>query len=302
MALVTISGYPCSGKSTRAHQLKDYFVSRLSDPSYTGPSLDVAVIDDEGSHVPRSTYDSSALEKSGRANLYTAVTRSLGTDTITIVDSANYIKGFRYQMYCAARESRVRPCTIHVVAPPDKCREWHKKRGECSYKPATFDNLIMRFEEPSSMVRWDSPLFTIPWDEDPPFEDIWNAITKGDKKPPTSAVLQRNKPPPNTLQTLTSTTSTIVTSLLSHLSTFPSSSTFPIPIQISSSSESSSSVLHLPADRRVTLSEMQRLKRQYESVQLKAQASGGLAADGGWTEAEVAVGFTRFLEELWGTR
>lgn len=53
-----------------------------------------------------------------------------------------------------------------------------------------FDNLIMRYEEPSSMVRWDSPLFTIPWDEDPPFEDIWNAIIKGDKKPPTSAVLQ----------------------------------------------------------------------------------------------------------------
>lgn len=48
----------------------------------------------------------------------------------------------------------------------------------------------MRYEEPSSMVRWDSPLFTIPWDENPPFEDIWNAIIKGDKKPPTSAVLQ----------------------------------------------------------------------------------------------------------------
>lgn len=55
---------------------------------------------------------------------------------------------------------------------------------------SSFDNLIMRYEEPSSMVRWDSPLFTIPWDEDPPFEDIWNAIIKGDKKPPTSAVLQ----------------------------------------------------------------------------------------------------------------
>ena len=38
------------------------------------------------------------------------------------------------------------------------------------------------------MVRWDSPLFTIPWDEDPPLEDIWNTITKGDKKPPTAAV------------------------------------------------------------------------------------------------------------------
>jgi tRNA uridine 5-carbamoylmethylation protein Kti12 len=53
-----------------------------------------------------------------------------------------------------------------------------------------FDNLLMRFEEPSSMVRWDSPLISIPWDEDPPFEDIWNVVMKGEKKGPTAATLQ----------------------------------------------------------------------------------------------------------------
>jgi len=52
----------------------------------------------------------------------------------------------------------------------------------------SFDNLIMRFEEPSSMVRWDSPLFTIPFDEDMPMEEIWTTITTGFKKPPTAAV------------------------------------------------------------------------------------------------------------------
>lgn len=42
----------------------------------------------------------------------------------------------------------------------------------------------MRFEEPSSMVRWDSPLFTVSWDEDDiPAEGIWQAIIKGDLKP-----------------------------------------------------------------------------------------------------------------------
>ena len=46
----------------------------------------------------------------------------------------------------------------------------------------------MRYEEPSSMVRWDSPLFTIPWDEAAPLEDIWVAVTKGYIKPATSAV------------------------------------------------------------------------------------------------------------------
>lgn len=298
MALVTITGFPCSGKSTRAQQLKQYFAKRLKEPEYDGPALEVVVVDDESSHVPRSTYDSSAQEKPGRASLFSNVNRSLGTDTITIVDSANYIKGFRYQMYCAAREAHTRVATIHVVAPPDMCRKWHEKRGECSYKQATFDNLIMRYEEPSSMVRWDSPLFTVPWDEDPPFEDIWNAIIKGDKKPPTSAVLQRSKPPPNTLQTLTATTSLINSSLLSHLTSLPNSTTFPIPSPPAPSS--SSLVLHLPA-KKITLSEMSRLKRQYETVQVKAQASGGLAAAGNWTEGDVATGYVRFLEQTWET-
>lgn len=40
------------------------------------------------------------------------------------------------------------------------------------------------------MVRWDSPLISIPWDEDPPFEEIWNVVIKGEKKGPTAAVMQ----------------------------------------------------------------------------------------------------------------
>ena len=57
----------------------------------------------------------------------------------------------------------------------------------------------MRYEEPSSMVRWDSPLFTVPWiDEDVPIDDIWKAITEGNVKPPnagTQAVRIRSHRP-----------------------------------------------------------------------------------------------------------
>lgn len=38
------------------------------------------------------------------------------------------------------------------------------------------------------MVRWDSPLFTIACDEEPPYEEIWAAITTGEKKKATAAV------------------------------------------------------------------------------------------------------------------
>ena len=174
MALVTIVGYPCSGKSRRAAQLKESFQARLADPNYPGPQLEVVIVDDESCHVPTSVYDGmspdltlisfliptddhspldSVAEKSGRANIFAAVIRSLGPDTITICDSPNYIKGFRYQMYCAAREAHVRVCTvshpeplllfqlifgqIHVATPPEKCREWHEKRHDRIYRPAT---------------------------------------------------------------------------------------------------------------------------------------------------------------------
>lgn len=49
----------------------------------------------------------------------------------------------------------------------------------------SLENLLLRYEEPSSMVRWDSPLFTIPWtDAAIPADEIWKAVTAGNVKPP----------------------------------------------------------------------------------------------------------------------
>jgi len=91
------------------------------------------------------------------------------------------------------------------VAKPELCREWNSNReeGGTKYSAETcvlsaiftwcfhdshqcrLDNLLQRYEEPSSMARWDSPLFTVLWtDESPPNEDIWKAVTEGLVKPP----------------------------------------------------------------------------------------------------------------------
>jgi protein KTI12 len=60
MALITISGFPCSGKTLTAHRLRDDLEARLGEPSYTGPRLKVIVVDDDSCHVPRSTYDGTS--------------------------------------------------------------------------------------------------------------------------------------------------------------------------------------------------------------------------------------------------
>lgn len=68
------------------------------------------------------------------------------------------------------------------------------KANEISMNPIQttprLDNLISRYEEPSPFARWDSPLFTIPWsDEGLPADDICDAITKGELRPPTQATV-----------------------------------------------------------------------------------------------------------------
>lgn len=46
------------------------------------------------------------------------------------------------------------------------------------YPPELLDNLIFRYEEPSTHSRWDKPLFTVPWeDPEPPVADIFHALT-----------------------------------------------------------------------------------------------------------------------------
>lgn len=60
--------------------------------------------------------EESRSEKPARGALLTATQRQMGVDTILIVDALNYIKGFRYQMYCAAREHKLRVCTVRDTA------------------------------------------------------------------------------------------------------------------------------------------------------------------------------------------
>lgn len=70
------------------------------------------------SRAPNLCLADSRSEKPARGALFAALQRQLSLNTILIVDAPNYIKGFRYQMYCAAREMKLRVCT---VSPPIAC-------------------------------------------------------------------------------------------------------------------------------------------------------------------------------------
>lgn len=72
--------------------------------------------------------------------------------------------------------------------------------AEGAYEPGNWENLVFRYEEPNPMTRWDSPLFTLIWEDDEAqtrkvFDDIWEAIAGEGRKivKPNQAAVQRSR-------------------------------------------------------------------------------------------------------------
>ena len=57
MALITVTGYPCSGKSTRTEQFRAFLQKKISDEDYSGPLKSIEVISDEKLGISRCSYD-----------------------------------------------------------------------------------------------------------------------------------------------------------------------------------------------------------------------------------------------------
>jgi protein KTI12 len=112
--LVLLSGYPSAGKTTRALQLKQLFEAKIaSSPADARVSrLKVHHINDQTLGVSRSVYHTAKAEKDARAEEYSAVKRVLSRDDIVIADGMNYIKGFRYQLYCEAKAVQTPNCVV----------------------------------------------------------------------------------------------------------------------------------------------------------------------------------------------
>jgi len=293
-ALVTFTGYPASGKSKRAQELKSYLELQLNSPEYSGTLLNVVLISDDTLSLARNMYNDSRSEKLVRAALFTAVQRNMNPSTIVILDSLNYIKGYRYQLYCAAKEAGVRVCTIFVAATSAQCLEWNAAMdSSMGYAPTTLENLIMRYEEPSSMARWDSPLFTVAWDDEKIPEDaIWRAITQGDVKPANAGTRAAARAPTDALQTLENITSSILSMIM-----VEQASSGGLGGVVSLTLPCIRVRLQLPG-RSISLSELQRLKRAFVTTHKKAITLGATekgAVD--FTEENVARKFVEYLEQ-----
>ncbi|KAG4302578.1 hypothetical protein PCK1_001162 [Pneumocystis canis] len=181
MPLIIFTGYPSSGKTQRALELKEALKDKI-DNHTTSIFTDLMLINDESLGIQKegvlNTIVDATLEKVARATLYSTVERYLNKHTVILLDAMNYIKGFRYQLFCEAKNASTPHCVIHCGTPIDLCRKWNCLRGSLGYPSHIFEELIIRYEEPNAMTRWDSPLFTVIYsDTSCPVDKIWDVIS-----------------------------------------------------------------------------------------------------------------------------
>ncbi|RMZ85060.1 hypothetical protein DV738_g345, partial [Chaetothyriales sp. CBS 135597] len=137
--LIIITGLPCAGKTHRAQQLAEYLTHRIaSDPSSAKrtvvtvsshhASLDASSSVEKPTRLRDQVYNSAAQEKTARAEEFSAIKRALSKDCVVVADSLNYIKGYRYQLWCEAKAAATRCCVVHAAASEHQCRQWNEER------------------------------------------------------------------------------------------------------------------------------------------------------------------------------
>uniref|UniRef100_A0A8C5M780 Protein KTI12 homolog n=1 Tax=Leptobrachium leishanense TaxID=445787 RepID=A0A8C5M780_9ANUR len=248
MPLVIMCGFPCSGKSRRAKELQEYLEK-------SGRKVHII-----GDHVleldKNAVYADSRKEKEVRGPLRAAVERQLNKEDIVILDSLNYIKGYRYELFCLIKHVQTPHCLIHCLTAPEISSTWNQQRDPSEqYTQEIFDALVQRFESPDSRNRWDSPLFTVHVDDNLPSEQISDAIFHRKAPPPNQSTQTQPLSSTNFLHELDKVTQDVVTAVLNAQKTSVPGDVIVVP--------GASERIELP--RILNMSELRRCRHQFIS-------------------------------------
>ncbi|KAL9186224.1 hypothetical protein ACHAXT_005462 [Thalassiosira profunda] len=184
MPSLVLTGHPLAGKTA--------FARLLAARAHLHPSgavSNVVHITDAAACPDRSKaecYADSAAEKTTRAALKAAFDRAVvagsdekgGGSTLVILDSLNYIKGYRYELYCISKAAGERHGVVWIAGGDEgTAKERNRKRKELSTKKseelanaeedgyfeddATMDALVLRYEPPDDKNRWEKPLYKV---------------------------------------------------------------------------------------------------------------------------------------------
>ncbi|KAL0110623.1 hypothetical protein PUN28_013897 [Cardiocondyla obscurior] len=185
MPLIIVTGIPCSGKTTRTLQLKNHFEEKLKN---SGQKIEII---SESDAIVQAGYDKnvyfadSKKEKAVRSSIKSDIQRKLDSNSLLIFDGSNYIKGYRYEIYCTTKLYKTPQCTLHCNLPIEQAKLWNTEQPEPDrYTDEVFDSLVSRYETPETTNRWDNPLFTLLPEDDLMYDEIYYCLYKGKKPKP----------------------------------------------------------------------------------------------------------------------
>uniref|UniRef100_A0A1A9WZB6 Protein KTI12 homolog n=1 Tax=Glossina brevipalpis TaxID=37001 RepID=A0A1A9WZB6_9MUSC len=199
MPLIVMCGLPASGKSRRSRELQQYFESKGK----------LVYVLSENKAIPKAGFCKndyfidSQKEKLVRSDLKSEVLRLLDKTCVVILDAGNYIKGYRYELFCATKAARSTLCCVFCGISKEQAWEFNIQRNDqeteqvakladaslkdntnIPYTKDTFEGLCMRFEEPHSNCRWDNPLFVCFPQDKLDFDSIFAALFESKPLPP----------------------------------------------------------------------------------------------------------------------
>merc|ERR1711970_908704 len=91
MPLIVVCGVPCCGKTRRSVEIEK--ILKLKGKK-------VEVINDSSCGIQYSDYGNFNKEKEARGKIRSELNKHISQQTYVIIDSPNYIKGFRYELWC----------------------------------------------------------------------------------------------------------------------------------------------------------------------------------------------------------
>ena len=168
--IIILTGHPCSGKSTLARLIRERALSGV----YADRLSQVVLVEDDDP-TDTAAYATAAVEKVMRAALKAAFDRAVATavhdetttgkKTLILLDSTNYIKGYRYELFCIGKAAASRYCVVWCLNDIHIVKQWNAHRQEQNasqaYPDEVLEALLLRYEPPDARNRWDKPLFCI---------------------------------------------------------------------------------------------------------------------------------------------
>ncbi|XP_050075291.1 protein KTI12 homolog [Anopheles maculipalpis] len=216
MPLIVITGLPRSGKTTRAKELEKYFIENGKTPVHIVSEADCIT---RSGYGVKESFNDTTKEKQIRASLKSEAMKLLTKTTLVIMDGTNYIKGYRYEVFCMSKNARTTQCTVHCAMTVEQ-RDARRKEivesgSDDDLDAETFDALCQRYEEPQDSSRWDHPLFTVYGGEEMDLAGINSALYEQASLPPNLATQNMPLSATNFLFELDKTTQTIVDQIAS---------------------------------------------------------------------------------------